>query len=68
MEEYDVDPVLGVLLLMRANEIDFDVAADSSGFHFNFEDSNVYDLDVFNNPGRSPITHLAVLVRYRGGW
>lgn len=64
MEEYDVDVVLGLLSLVPATEISFRVAGEPSWFQLSFEDSIVYDLKVFDDPGRFSIAHTAVPLRY----
>lgn len=38
MEEYDADPVMGLLAIERANEIDFGAVKERGWFLFNFED------------------------------
>lgn len=65
MEEYDVDPLLGIFASARVNEIDLNVADVPRWVSFLFGDSIEYNLMEFENPGRSSITHPALSVRYR---
>lgn len=62
---YDVDPVLCLLALACGDEIGFGVAEKQGWLTFNFENSIVYDLKTFDNPGRFLITHPAVFLRYQ---
>lgn len=68
MEEHDVDPVLGLLALERANKINFGVANKPGWLWFNFMDSIVYNLREVKNTGHFSVAHPAVLVRYWNGW
>lgn len=63
-----MDHLLGLLTMARANEIDFGVAVEQGGFAFNFEDSIVDNVKVFENPGRSVVAYSAVPVHYRDPW
>lgn len=46
----DAAPVLGLLSISCANEIDFVVAVEPGWILFNFEDVIVYDTMAFNDP------------------
>lgn len=64
MKKYDVDPVIGLFALARANEIDIGVADEPVWFPFNFEDRIVCDPGAFEDPGHSIVMHLWDPVRY----
>lgn len=68
MEVYDLDPILGLLALPHANDIDFSVTDEPDWFPFNIEGSFVYDQRAFPDSKRSATTHLAVPARYRNEW
>lgn len=68
MDEYDMDPKLRLLALALANMIDFGVPEEPDWFLINLEDSIVYDLRTFEDPGRSVLTYLAVPVCYEERW
>lgn len=65
MKIYGVNPVLRLLTLPCANEIDFNVADEPSCFPFNFEHVTEKILQVFEDPRRSALTHPAFHVRYQ---
>lgn len=58
--EYDVDQVLGLLEIARANKINFGIVEESHWFLFNFEDSLLYYSKAFENPKRSADTNPEV--------
>lgn len=68
MEEYDADPVLGLLALTRPNETDSGIANEPGWFPINFEDSIVYNQPEVEDLERSVVTYPAVFVRYRDEW
>lgn len=51
MEEIDADSDLGLLALVRANDINSSVALDPSWVLFSFKDRNVFPLSVVVDPG-----------------
>lgn len=64
MEKYDVDLVLGLLAITRANDISIDVADKSGLFLSILEESTLYHLTVLEDPRRSASTHPAFPVHY----
>lgn len=65
IDEYDLDPVLSLLVLARAIENGFGVADEPDWFPFILKDSIVRVLKTFENSFCSDIMHPAVLVRYQ---
>lgn len=59
-----MDPVLGLLAFVPANEINFGLAEETGSFPFNFEDIMAYIVRKFKDPGRSAIMSPAFPVGY----
>lgn len=64
MDEFDVDPVLGLLTLALGSEVNFSVVEERCLVPFIFEDSLSYDFRSFEDPERSFLKHSEVPVRY----
>lgn len=68
MKEYDLDSVLNLHPLARANEIDSGVVDEPDGSPIIFENSIVYNQSAFADPEHYAVTYPAVPVSYQNEW